>query len=305
MAAPTQLLHSNALNHTLLPFLRRHNPLFLRAASFASFSLRRKLPFRLIHAQARRISSAAVAKDELAASRELQEHEIEIPRKFLSMSTDLQFKGPLEVIKYPDPILRAKNKRIESFDESLKRLADEMFDVMYITDGIGLSAPQVGINVQLMVFNPAGERGEGEEIVLVNPQIKRFSKKIVPFEEGCLSFPKIYADVMLLNIPTLAAFQRPDSLKVDAQDIKGARFQINLTGLLARVFQHEYDHLQGVLFFERMSDEVLDTVRAQLQASYALQIELEKEYEEKTGLASPEKIGAREIRKKGVGFGKS
>ncbi|XP_042034322.1 peptide deformylase 1B, chloroplastic/mitochondrial-like isoform X1 [Salvia splendens] len=287
MAAPTQLLHSNALNHTLLPFLRRHNPLFLRAASFASFSLRRKLPFRLIHAQARRISSAAVAKDELAASRELQEHEIEIPRKFLSMSTDLQFKGPLEVIKYPDPILRAKNKRIESFDESLKRLADEMFDVMYITDGIGLSAPQVGINVQLMVFNPAGERGEGEEIVLVNPQIKRFSKKIVPFEEGCLSFPKIYADVM-----------RPDSLKVDAQDIKGARFQINLTGLLARVFQHEYDHLQGVLFFERMSDEVLDTVRAQLQ-------ELEKEYEEKTGLASPEKIGAREIRKKGVGFGKS
>ncbi|XP_042034323.1 peptide deformylase 1B, chloroplastic-like isoform X2 [Salvia splendens] len=270
MAAPTQLLHSNALNHTLLPFLRRHNPLFLRAASFASFSLRRKLPFRLIHAQARRISSAAVAKDELAAS-----------------PTDLQFKGPLEVIKYPDPILRAKNKRIESFDESLKRLADEMFDVMYITDGIGLSAPQVGINVQLMVFNPAGERGEGEEIVLVNPQIKRFSKKIVPFEEGCLSFPKIYADVM-----------RPDSLKVDAQDIKGARFQINLTGLLARVFQHEYDHLQGVLFFERMSDEVLDTVRAQLQ-------ELEKEYEEKTGLASPEKIGAREIRKKGVGFGKS
>lgn len=149
------------------------------------------------------------------------------------------------------------------------------------TDGIGLSAPQVGINVQLMVFNPAGERGEGEEIVLVNPQIKRFSKKIVPFEEGCLSFPKIYADVMvtfwvpfivyvhhpsstwyylldflqccfvanisflkLLNIPTLVTLQRPDSLKVDAQDIKGARFQINLTGLLARVFQHEYDHLQ-------------------------------------------------------------
>ncbi|XP_042031592.1 peptide deformylase 1B, chloroplastic/mitochondrial-like [Salvia splendens] len=303
MAAPTQLLYSTALNHTLPPFLRRRNPLFRRAASFASFSLRRKLPSRPILAQARRISSAAVAKDELVAS-----------------PTDLQFKGPLEVIKYPDPILRAKNKRIDSFDESLKRLADEMFDVMYITDGIGLSAPQVGINVQLMVFNPAGERGEGEEIVLVNPQIKRFSKKIVPFEEGCLSFPKIYADVIyvqqsvfaviqylqscfmvflkLLNSPTLAALQRPDSLKVDAQDIKGARFQINLTGLLARVFQHEYDHLQGVLFFERMSDEVLDTVRAQLQ-------ELEKEYEEKTGLASPEKIEAREIRKKGVGFGKS
>lgn len=63
------------------------------------------------------------------------------------------------------------------------------------TDGIGLSAPQVGINVQLMVFNPIGERGEGEEIVLVNPRINRYSRKIVPFNEGCLSFPGIHGDV--------------------------------------------------------------------------------------------------------------
>lgn len=63
------------------------------------------------------------------------------------------------------------------------------------TDGIGLSAPQVGINVQLMVFNPVGERGEGEEIVLINPKISSYSRKIVPFNEGCLSFPGIYADV--------------------------------------------------------------------------------------------------------------
>lgn len=63
------------------------------------------------------------------------------------------------------------------------------------TDGIGLSAPQVGINVQLMVFNPVGERGEGEEIVLVNPRVTKYSKKVVLFNEGCLSFPQIYADV--------------------------------------------------------------------------------------------------------------
>lgn len=63
------------------------------------------------------------------------------------------------------------------------------------TDGYGLSAPQVGINVQLMVFNPAGEQGEGEEIVLVNPQVSRYSRKIIPFNEGCLSFPGIYGDV--------------------------------------------------------------------------------------------------------------
>lgn len=65
------------------------------------------------------------------------------------------------------------------------------------TDGIGLSAPQVGLNVQLMVFNPAGESGEGEEIVLVNPKINKYSDKLVPFNEGCLSFPGIYADVVV------------------------------------------------------------------------------------------------------------
>lgn len=63
------------------------------------------------------------------------------------------------------------------------------------TDGIGLSAPQVGINVQLMVFNPVGERGEGEEIVLVNPRVNKYSNKMIPYEEGCLSFPGIHADV--------------------------------------------------------------------------------------------------------------
>lgn len=70
--------------------------------------------------------------------------------------------------------------------------------IVHRTDGIGLSAPQVGVNVQLMVFNPVGERGEGEEIVLVNPRVYRYSKKTVVFNEGCLSFPRIYADVEVL-----------------------------------------------------------------------------------------------------------
>ncbi|KAI3463014.1 hypothetical protein Pfo_019677 [Paulownia fortunei] len=239
-------LYSTALSHTLLPFLHRRTPLihshFRRLLTSAGlFSLpsnRYKCLVQPVFAQARR-SFSPVAKEEAVAS-----------------PADLQFEGPLKVVEYPDPILRAKNKRVNTFDESLKKLVDEMFDVMYRTDGIGLSAPQVGINVQLMVFNPVGERGEGEEIVLVNPRINRYSRKIVPFNEGCLSFPGIYADV-----------ERPDSLKVDAQDITGARFEVNLTGLPARVFQHEYDHLQGILFFDRMSDEVLDSIRAELQAS--------------------------------------
>ncbi|XP_050271204.1 peptide deformylase 1B, chloroplastic/mitochondrial [Quercus robur] len=200
---------------------------------------------------------------------------------------DVRFEAPLKIVEYPDPILRAKNKRIDSFDDNLQKLVHEMFDVMYKTDGIGLSAPQVGINVQLMVFNPVGERGEGEEIVLVNPRVYKYSKKMVLFNEGCLSFPGIYADVV-----------RPETVKIDARDIKGARFTVSLSDLPARVFQHEFDHLQGILFFDRMSDEVLDSIRTELQA-------LEKKYEEKTGLASPERIETRQRKKAAAGFGKS
>ncbi|XP_010675096.2 peptide deformylase 1B, chloroplastic/mitochondrial [Beta vulgaris subsp. vulgaris] len=209
-------------------------------------------------------------------------------------SADLQFESPLKIVEYPDPRLRAKNKPIDKFDDNLKKLVSEMFDVMYKTDGIGLSAPQVGINVQLMVFNPVGERGEGEEIVLINPSVSKYSLKTRDFEEGCLSFPGLYANV-----------QRPESVKIDAKDISGSRFSVTLSSLPARVFQHEFDHLQGVLFFERMTEEVLDTIREGLKA-------LEMNYEKNTGLPSPEKIEARpkkietRIRRNaGVGFGKS
>ncbi|CAL1391774.1 unnamed protein product [Linum trigynum] len=204
----------------------------------------------------------------------------------LATASDLQFETPLKIVEYPDPLLRSKNKKIGTFDENLKKLVDEMFSVMYKTDGIGLSAPQVGVNVQLMVFNPAGEPGEGEEIVLVNPRVSKISKKRVLFNEGCLSFPGIYADV-----------ERPESVKVDAMDINGARFIISLSELSARVFQHEFDHLEGILFFDRMTGKVLETIFAKLQA-------LEKKYEDKTGLASPEKVQA-PIKRVAVGFGKS
>uniref|UniRef100_A0A0D6R891 Peptide deformylase n=2 Tax=Araucaria cunninghamii TaxID=56994 RepID=A0A0D6R891_ARACU len=185
---------------------------------------------------------------------------------------DLEYESPLEIIEYPDPRLRAKNKLINRFDEKLKQLVDEMFDLMYKTDGVGLSAPQVGINVQLMVFNPAGERGKGEEIVLVNPIIYKYSKKREVFTEGCLSFPEIYADV-----------ERPLTVKIEAQNITGKKFTLRLEEFPARIFQHEYDHLQGVLFFERMQPEILETIIPQLQA-------LEQKYKIKTGMQTPERV---------------
>ncbi|KAH1193316.1 Peptide deformylase 1B, chloroplastic [Glycine max] len=228
---------------------------------------------------------------------------------------DFEFVLPLKIVEYPDPRLRARNKRIVAFDDSLKKLVHEMFDVMYKTDGIGLSAPQLGINVQLMVFNPVGEHGEGEEIVLVNPRVSQYSKKLTLFNEGCLSFPGINADVKFphLSVHVLQYVDitgshpfvgisgsrsfRPESVKIDARDINGTRFSVNLSDLPARIFQHEFDHLQGILFFERMTEEVLDSICGQLQA-------LETKYEGMTGLPSPEKIENRRRRKVAVGFGK-
>ncbi|KAI3438535.1 hypothetical protein D9Q98_000963 [Chlorella vulgaris] len=169
--------------------------------------------------------------------------------------TKLEWQAPLGVLPYPDPRLRAPNSRIGCFDDDLRRLAEEMFEVMYKDEGVGLAAPQVGVNVRLMVFNEAGEKGQGDEIVLVNPQIINSGKMTNLFEEGCLSFPNIYADV-----------ERPSKVKVKAQDLNGKKFTISLSGFPARIFQHEYDHLDGTLFHDRMAAPVLDTVRQQLVA---------------------------------------
>ncbi|XP_031264078.1 peptide deformylase 1B, chloroplastic/mitochondrial [Pistacia vera] len=269
-------LHSSSLSHTLLPVLCRQTTIstiflrFNRLSSAARFFSSIGRTNALVFALAKRRDGSLSLKEDLVAS-----------------PADLHFEPPLKIVEYPDPILRARNKRIVTFDDNLKKLVDEMFDVMYKTDGIGLSAPQVGMNVQLMVFNPVGECGEGQEIVLINPRVNKYSKKKVLFNEGCLSFPGICADV-----------QRPESVKIDARDINGTRFSFNLSGLPARVFQHEFDHLEGILFFDRMTEEVLDSICIQLQA-------LEKKYEDKTGFPTPERVEARRRRKAAVGFGKS
>ncbi|PSC76281.1 peptide deformylase [Micractinium conductrix] len=174
--------------------------------------------------------------------------------------TKLEWQSPLAVLPYPDPRLRAVNVRIGVFDDSLRRLAEEMFEVMYQDDGVGLAAPQVGVNVRLMVFNETGEKDKGEEIVLVNPQIVNTGKSRNLFEEGCLSFPTIYADV-----------ERPSKVRIKAQDLQGRKFTLSLTGFPARIFQHEYDHLDGTLFHDRMEPDVLATVKQQL-------VEMEEAY---------------------------
>lgn len=148
----------------------------------------------------------------------------------------------LRILKYPHPQLRAENAKIELFDDNLKQLASEMLLVMYAADGIGLAAPQVGINKRLMVFNEAGSPSVPEkEMILANPVVITRSEETNLREEGCLSFPLISGHV-----------ERHVWIEVEYNNLAGETARVKLQGMPARIFQHEYDHLDKVLFIDRL-----------------------------------------------------
>jgi peptide deformylase len=159
----------------------------------------------------------------------------------------------MEVVIYPDPILRRGGKVVTTFDQGLRELADRMLDAMYVEGGVGLAAPQVAIEMKLLVLNPSGDRArKAEEMVLLNPRITR-KKGREWGEEGCLSFPDIRADV-----------ERWVTITVTFQDLDGKEATLEATGWLARIIQHELDHLDGVLFTDRLSAADRLRVRPQL-----------------------------------------
>ncbi|XP_024527317.1 peptide deformylase 1B, chloroplastic/mitochondrial [Selaginella moellendorffii] len=158
----------------------------------------------------------------------------------------VEFNSNLSIVLYADPKLRARNIRISSFDDKVKKL---MLDVTYRRDGVGLSAPQVGVNARLMVFNPEGERGKGKEYVFVNPMIVKFGKeREADTLEGCLPF---YACVFVSR-------DRYRS-ELKAQDINGKKFGTAFRGWTAGIFRHEYDHLEGVLYIDQMTPKSLNS----------------------------------------------
>ena len=154
----------------------------------------------------------------------------------------------LRVLKYPHPALRASNSEItkEELDSGeIKRIAKEMFLVMYATQGVGLAAPQVGINKRLMVYNESGDKTKWlQEVVMVNPKIVEYSEGKDVENEGCLSFPDMRGDV-----------ERSKWIKVEAQKLNGKKMKKKFKGWEARIFQHEYDHLDGVLYPDRLTEE--------------------------------------------------
>ena len=154
----------------------------------------------------------------------------------------------LKVVKYPEPVLSQPGEPVTEFDAELKRLVDDMFETMYASQGIGLAAPQVAVSKRVTVIDLSQGKDPEQKIVLVNPEII-FRQGKQYEEEGCLSFPEIREKV-----------QRAATVKVRAQDLNGKWFEMDGEELLSRAFQHEIDHLDGMLFIFRMSSLKRDLV---------------------------------------------
>lgn len=163
-----------------------------------------------------------------------------------------------EIVKYPEPVLERPGEPVTEFNAELQKLVDDMFESMYAAKGIGLAAPQVGISKRLTVIDLSFKEKQEDRIVLVNPEII-FREGKQYEEEGCLSLPEIREKV-----------SRAAKVKVRAQDVKGKWFETEGEELLSRAFQHEIDHLDGILFFRRVSalkrDLILRKIRKMQKA---------------------------------------
>ncbi|MDF2366583.1 peptide deformylase [Sneathiella sp.] len=151
----------------------------------------------------------------------------------------------LPIYTAPDPLLKTISKPVEKVDAEIRKLVDDMFETMYAAPGIGLAAIQVGVQKRLLVLDVVGKGNEEEDpqpLALINPEITWASDHDVTYEEGCLSVPEHYADVV-----------RPAEVEVSYLDVDGQKQNLHADGLLATCVQHEMDHLDGILFLDRIS----------------------------------------------------
>ncbi|EGN76033.1 peptide deformylase [Idiomarina sp. A28L] len=163
----------------------------------------------------------------------------------------------MTILKYPDERLRTVAKPIESVDDALRQVIDDMFETMYSSEGVGLAATQVNVHKRLFIAD-CSEKGN-EPLVFINPVITE-RDGIYENEEGCLSFPNVYAKV-----------ERAGKIKVRALDREGEIFEREAEGLLAICIQHEIDHLNGKLFVDYLSPLKRDRIRKKLEKEARLE----------------------------------
>jgi len=148
----------------------------------------------------------------------------------------------LPIVTAPDPVLKRKAVKVDAVDDRIRRLMDDMLETMYDAPGIGLAAPQIGVGERVVVIDVGRSEENRQPIFLVNPKIVWVSDEDNTYEEGCLSVPEHYAEVV-----------RPKAVKVTFLDRDNNPAEIETDGLLATVIQHELDHLDGVLFIDHLT----------------------------------------------------
>lgn len=161
----------------------------------------------------------------------------------------------MEILKMGDDILRRESLPLGQIDDTTLQLVDDMFITLKKSRGIGLAAPQVGKNIRLFIVL-LEEKDEG--MVFINPEIIMTSEELCSMEEGCLSIPKVYEKVF-----------RPKIVTVQYLDINGKKQMLKASGLLARVIQHEYDHLNGILFLDRVEEKVREKAIVKFEKNMA------------------------------------
>jgi peptide deformylase len=160
---------------------------------------------------------------------------------------------PTRIIRYPDPVLARPASPVTAFDDELHAFLERMIELMRESEGVGLAAPQVGVSRRIFVAEP--EPGpESVPVVFINPELE-LGGGLEPFEEGCLSIPEVRVMV-----------RRPSVVRIRALDLDGAPFELEDDAFPARVWQHEFDHLEGVLITDRMSPRDRLTHRKRLKA---------------------------------------
>jgi len=161
----------------------------------------------------------------------------------------------LNILEFPDPRLRTVAEPVETVDDSIRTLIDDMFETMYAAPGIGLAASQVNIHKQVVVMDISEELND--PLVFINPVVEVLNDETHPYDEGCLSIPGFYETI-----------DRPSSIIVKALDRNGEAFTLEPDGLLATCIQHELDHLKGKLFVDYVSSMKRERIRKKLEKSH-------------------------------------
>ncbi|WP_439134279.1 peptide deformylase [Pseudomaricurvus sp.] len=164
----------------------------------------------------------------------------------------------LKILEFPDPRLRTEAKPVETVDDDIRTLIDDMFDTMYDAPGIGLAATQVNVHQQIVVMD-ISENGD-DPLVFINPEVTVLDDDTLPYDEGCLSVPGFYETI-----------DRPSNITVKALDRNGEPFTLEPDGLLATCIQHELDHLKGKLFVDYVSPVKRQRIRKKLEKAHRQQ----------------------------------